>query len=148
MPEPEEQRLFSKPLHGYWTSTYLGSERISEWAEWCRGEDFHCGSHRLWLFQVDPVANVFHIDSCDDLILLHEKYGISITDDYRSLDFKAIAGDYDGIHLTKKGQQETRFTHPYNLYGWDCESTVWFQWVFTDIQDAGLVTLRTEPGID
>ena len=40
------------------------------------------------------------------------------------IDFKEASKTWDAIFLTEKGQRETRFTHPKNLYGWDCESVL------------------------
>ena len=39
-----------------------------------------------------------------------------------ALDFENIARHYDAIHLTPKGQEDTRWSTPHNLYGWDCET--------------------------
>lgn len=40
-------------------------------------------------------------------------------------DFEAmIRSGIDAIWLTPKGERETRFSHPKNLYGWDCESVL------------------------
>ncbi len=38
-----------------------------------------------------------------------------------------MARDYDGLHLTEKGQWDTHMGRT-NLYGWDMESTLWFKW--------------------
>lgn len=31
---------------------------------------------------------------------------------------------YEAIWLTAKGQSETHYSNPTNLYGWDCESVL------------------------
>ena len=33
---------------------------------------------------------------------------------------------YDGVHLTAKGQCDTRMSNP-NLHGWDVECTLWLR---------------------
>lgn len=43
------------------------------------------------------------------------------------LNFEMIAVDWDIIWLTKQGMRETHLTMPFNLYGWDCESSVWLR---------------------
>jgi hypothetical protein len=56
----------------------------------------------------------------------------------KMFDFEKLAQDYDAMHLTKRGQIETRFSYDVNLWGgWDCESTVWFRWVFAEVRWLG-----------
>jgi hypothetical protein len=50
----------------------------------------------------------------------------------RGLDFEKRASECDGLHLTNEGYLRTRSRRPGPaLIGWDCESTLWFRWVFT-----------------
>jgi hypothetical protein len=39
------------------------------------------------------------------------------------------ADGWDGMRLTERGTTKTSLTLP-NLYGWDCECTLWFTWPF------------------
>jgi len=42
-----------------------------------------------------------------------------------SIDFEALQrAGHDAIWLTAKGERDTRFSRPYSLYGWDCESVI------------------------
>lgn len=68
-----------------------------------------------------PNARIYTIDSYGDLERLAKqyKYNLSIS---QYLDFEALSKDYDAIELTDNGQIETRFSEPYNLYGWDIAS--------------------------
>jgi len=50
------------------------------------------------------------------------------------MDWEEIAKHYDGVMLTEAGQVHTRYSRPLSLYGWDCESTVWFRDVFEGVK--------------
>lgn len=129
----------SKPEYntGFWTSTY--DEKIgSDWIQWCihdSGWIPRDGKWKGFLLQANKNARILHVDCFDDLKKICEKYmipnefgGLRLSG-LTSIDFVKMANDYDGMHLTRKGQWETRFSIP-SLYGWDCESTVWFRDVF------------------
>jgi len=133
----------------FWTSTH-GDE--DSWLAWLIGEVWSPGAGRLedhgfWLLEPDPAARVYEIDALDDLVTLLRDYGLPkyptlpdaglLSEDKRILaddkrpDFEAMARDgFDGLHLTGEGQWLTRLSLP-SLYGWDCESTLWFRWAFT-----------------
>lgn len=56
------------------------------------------------------------------------------------LDYEAMASDYDGLNLTKKGIQEaagkTLREKPFrNIMGWKVESTLWFRWTFLEVRE-------------
>jgi hypothetical protein len=127
-----------KPKGGLWTSTYLDPTRISAWAEWCReNTDWLDVPHTAWLLEPDPKAKLLEIDCFEDLEQMFLRYGHTVPlaeglDLYR-FEWQAIASTYAGIHLTERGQWATRLSHPLNLYGWDCESTVWLQYAFTAV---------------
>jgi len=47
-----------------------------------------------------------------------------------------LAEDYDALHLTHDGYLRTRSPRRSpRLVGWDCESTLWFRWMFTEWHD-------------
>jgi hypothetical protein len=137
------KRSGAKPAAGcaFWTSTH-GDE--DSWLAWLVGEDWFPGKGRLedhgfWLLEPDPAARVYEINTLDDLVALLRDYGVpkypTIPDDIlaedKRPDFEAMARDgFDGVHLTGEGQWRTRLSFP-SLYGWDCESTLWFRWAFT-----------------
>lgn len=52
-------------------------------------------------------------------------------------DFELLAKHFDVIHLTENGQYETRLNHP-DLYGWDCESSLWLNWAVEKVEDLGI----------
>jgi hypothetical protein len=127
---------------GIWTSTYMNG--TSAWIEFCKKD---CSGDRQVLKQkLDGVnhyilypsvhTKIFRVDSIADCLILFNVFGISNVDfpkdnSLMTLDFQRIQSVYDGIHLTRRGEFETRdkFSFP-NLHGWDCESTLWFRWSF------------------
>lgn len=134
-----------KPRGGLWTSTYTGPDTISGWVDWCRGEEFATGEHDLWLLTPEP-GELLEVDDYPDLRMLHHVYGNSRrigTSNYfeHYLDFGLIGERYAGLHLTDEGQWRTRLSDPYDLYGWDCESTLWTRWAFVEVEHVGRVTV-------
>lgn len=138
-----KNQIFVKPLGGFWTSTYLSKGKFaSEWVEWCHSEEPEWIKNKeeekpAVLLEVSPSARIYTIDSVSQLKWLqdkyphpeHEKWGWG---NFALLDWERIAQDYDGVHLTSRGQWATRHGSP-NLYGWDCESTIWFRNVFSKV---------------
>ena len=100
------------PGTGLWTSpvdSYYG------WRHWCEAENFGDLSVS---FLTTFTGNIATINSYCDLDCLS-----SIEGKFRPVpDFERIFNDgIDAIFLTEHGQEETRYSHPKNLYGWDCE---------------------------
>ncbi len=131
---PIQNGGFVKPKGGLWTSTY--DERLgSDWIQWCLSEEFRGPEFDCWLLRPREGAKVYTIDSLADLIDLVYAYG-ALRNSHA--DYEKIARDYDGVRLTKEGQWATRFSYPYSLYGWDCESTLWFRWCFESVEHLGV----------
>lgn len=139
---------FVKPEGGLWTSTY-DPDCGSDWVQWNLGERY-TGEIRE-----EEGANKIYYDCC---LLYPREADICIVDDFEDLedifynypfrskgsfgmpeyiDYEALAQDFDAMHLTFRGQRETRMTHPLSLYGWDCESTIWFRDCFSEIEWLG-----------
>lgn len=139
---PIQNRMFIKGHGGIWTSTY-----VKEYgSDWVRAYDDMFGMPDegidAWLLKPYSNLKVCIVDSLEDLMSLFEKYELK-TDfpDYmfRFLDYEKMALDYDGMHLTRNGEHETRMSHPYTLYGWDCECTHWFRWCFEEVKYLGKI---------
>lgn len=132
---------YTKPSGGFWTSTYIPNGRYaSEWVEWVIGRehmDWFSNDTPSILLDVNDNARIFTINRLGDLgrIISMFPKEKQFLDTYREMliDYEKASKDYDGIHLTSDGQWATRLTHP-NLYGWDCESTLWFRNVFHNIR--------------
>lgn len=139
MPElflPITNAQFVKPRGGLWTSTYDGL--TSAWVEWCVAEQYGSFDTTRWfLLTPAPAMRVLTVDSVADMTALYEQYvdrsiGLPFLN---AIDFEAMARDYDAMHVTERGQHATHLSLPRNLYGWDCESTCWFRWCFTTIEE-------------
>lgn len=136
---PIHNNRFVKANGGLWTSSY-NEEYGSEWVRWCMSEGFCVPKNNIWhgvILTPSTDANILVIDSLVDLIEIHRKYMLENEKDMpflmEFLDYEKIAMDYDAMHLTSKGQWETRLSMP-SLYGWDVESTHWFRWKFDSVE--------------
>lgn len=130
---------------GLWTS----SERpggVSDWMRWCVVEGYKGPAFHVWRLHPDPVARVFVIAGLAELLALAERYPsrCPIRSERIYPDWTALAADYDAVHLTEAGQWATRLTRPANLYGWDCESTLWLRWAFAAVERVGPVHVRAD----
>lgn len=134
-----------KPQQGLWTSTYTPDyDTICDWDRWCSREGYLAGSIG-YILEVQDEVRVLEVDDLEDLKVItrnyydEDYYDIPIPMDY-PIDFEQMAADgFDGLHLTEEGQKKTRMTgrEEPDLYGWDSESTIWFSWVFTDVEKVG-----------
>lgn len=132
-----------KPIGGIWGSTYIPDEVYSsDWERWCIEENFGYNWKEAVIFTLKPDAKVYEIDSVQDLNNLAKAYNVHGNGVLTRLDFEAMAAaGIDAIHLTEKGQEETRFSRPYTLYGWDVES-----WLILNIHaiDQQRAAVRTQ----
>lgn len=136
VPAEDREYGWAKPKDktGFWTSP---PDSPGCWVRWMRDEGWVPGDKKLedltyWLLDPDPAARVYVIDSYAYLEALTATFPAP-----RQLDlhehrasWEAIAREYDAVELTDAGQWATRLSSPCNLYGWDCESTLWLRWCF------------------
>lgn len=129
-------RFMRKPTCGLWTSTWDAEKKSSHWVDWCLAEDFHNPYNLRWfLLEVEQNARVFHLDGITDLKNLIRQYHLGPQVD-GVIDFEAFFKDYDGLHLTKKGNQRLHWrSDTLDLNAWDVESTVWGRWVFASVTE-------------
>jgi hypothetical protein len=127
-----DRKAIGKPLGGFWTSSY-DPDYGSGWVRWCVAHRYNEPLDLDWtVLSVDKSARVAVIESAADLAALIKCYPRTLRG-RRGLDFEALSKEYDGLHLTNRGYsrtQSTRFGPA--LIGWDCESTVWLRWAFSD----------------
>lgn len=114
----------NKPNTGLWTSSALtDSPFLSPWQEWCANNDYHCG---VYHFSLIPKTNlkVFEPDSLSDLRTIEPELPILPP----SIDFAWYAREgYNGFHVSDRILNlPSDDIHPF--HGWDCESTVWFNY--------------------
>lgn len=137
----EDRAFCAKPMNetGLWTSTYLSDWNYpSGWVEWCVGENFWSPYAKTWwLLYPRKDARVFVIETQRDLKHLMKTYPYeSRYNMYHMtmIDFEAMGKDYDGAWLTSEGNARLHLSHPYNLNGWDVESTLWFRYCFDRVE--------------
>ena len=117
--------MYNKPEGGLWSSTYTSNKPyFSEWQKFCI-EDYADGlNDHMTIFEIKDNTRIYQIDSYDDLKILHDNYGEKAIAYITTFDFEKMANDYDIIHMTTKGQRETRLSLPLCLYGWDVECSL------------------------
>ncbi|MBC9783583.1 hypothetical protein H1S01_03525 [Heliobacterium chlorum] len=157
----------NKPFGGFWTSTYHET-LMSDWVLFSYTHETYWKGTALeaWIVMATPDARVYRIDGYYDFEELLCRYHVNpgwngpfipakrFSEIYSlfcgelpmgkaKLDFEAISRDYDAVHLTERGLSETKYGYPYNLMGWDVESTLWFRWSFSRVEYLG--NLCTNP---
>jgi hypothetical protein len=130
-----------EPAGGLWTSTVTGHDSgfASAWTDWARGEEFVPANTPMSVLRADAEARIYRIDGRSDLDALRGQYPAGPLD----VDWEAVGRDFDAVHLTAKGAQETRYGLP-NLYTWEVESTLWLRPRFTIVQQ-GTVAEPAKP---
>jgi len=133
----------SKPLGGLWTSTFTPNDTLcSDWLSWCytnMPEWLPESDSCCWVLFPSPNARIYEVDKEDDYISLF-KLGYGYYNDFVNkwcIDWEKLSKDYDAFHLTERGLVEcssvffeSNYPELCSLYGWDCESTLWFRWKF------------------
>ena len=110
---------WAKPIGGLWASPLKSH---CGWREWCKEENFRLSSFsEYFTLSLKDYARVLVIDDFESLLPLPAIDGHS---DYKIVDFESITSQYDAIWLTPNGEEQTRFSRPVRLYGWDCESVL------------------------
>ena len=139
---------YVKPIGGFWTSTY-DDELKSDWYQWCKSENFNFPPKSMYKLTPKADAKILVIDTMLDLIEAYQVYPMDRPEELSKtskwLDFEKMSENYDAIHLTQEGQWRTRWSGGdilapitdetnINLYGWDCECTLWFRWCFEETE--------------
>lgn len=127
----------NKPDQGFWTSTAHQRDGGKTWAsDWLTGYLHDNASEWIpengFLFEVIGTPRIFDITYADRFFDWAEQYEkIDIADNARSygrqltmrlhFPWDELAKHFDGAHFDGGGGGSEEFT-----YGWDVESTVWF----------------------
>lgn len=129
---------WENPVNGNWIKPRSGGlwaspvESSWSWKDWCEAENFYdkpFSEVEYFDFSLSEHANVYEINSVYDLKRfkygrvegLDLEHGIKTFPRY-IIDFEKASEEYDAIFLTTIGESTTRYSDPYSLYGWDCES--------------------------
>lgn len=141
-PVRNRTRPIGKPYRGFWTSSLnREGEYITDWMRYATEREldtFYSSTSRLRAYLMVPKDDIslYEVDDLHDLEQLTRMFPFPTHPhcDYNStIDYEAMNEmDFDGIHLTKDGMYDTESTwwHRPELSGWDCESTLWFDWCF------------------
>jgi hypothetical protein len=121
--------MVNKPMNAFWTSTAIksGESYTSEWTEF--SGDFIGSPKSFLLLKAKPDAKIFEVSSRKDYNSLKKEFGETkhpMLDDpmFRKLNWVDIAKVYDAVRITNEGAGKSR--EQGWLYGWDIESTAWF----------------------
>jgi hypothetical protein len=135
---------------GLWTAQW-DEQYGGGWVQWCYGEDFDVPKDLSWevtLLTPKPDARILVIDCLSDLKAAFERWPDPSPNSRFGKGYPAwhlIAKEFDAVHLTERGQWDTRLTMDVDLYGWDCESTLWLSWAFHEIQVLGRQEFEHKP---
>ena len=112
----QNEQCWVKPRGGLWASP-VDAKR--GWKDWCESGEFReCIEENSFRFTL-PEANIFHINSSEDLIMLPLIYNSSLSSICILIDFeKCIELGYDAIELNLSADRRLYW----QLYGWDCDS--------------------------
>jgi len=170
LPISNEFRGPVRPSGGLWTSTFLGDDVGSDWVRWSMRErgpsEWEC--HLLYprearIFQVASMEDLQELYDnypfeTPIMRIMRENFNrmMSLPDappypeDYNledflamhaQLDFEAIAGDFDAVHLTPQGLSDLKRNFSERLpwmHSWDCETVLWFRWCFDRVKYLGM----------
>jgi hypothetical protein len=127
-----DPKALGKTRGGFWTSSY-DPEFGSAWVRWCVAYRYNEPLGLHWtVLSVPKSTRIAVIDAPYHLAALIERYPRTLHGRY-GLDFERLARQYDGLQLTHEGYLRTRSRRSKpSLIGWDCETTVWFRWVFSE----------------
>lgn len=138
-----------KPAYGtgLWTSSWREETQDSDWVEWCRNNEFGEPDKQSWYLLTPAIdARLYVVDSHVALVQLLKRFplehplfkemrAVGIRDEHLiGIDFEQLAQEYDGVHLTYEAAGSLHLSYPLDMNSWDCESTVWFRWVFTSVE--------------
>lgn len=131
-PIRNDRKALGKPRGALWTSTY-NPIYGSGWVCWCVAYRYNEPFDLHWtVLSIPKSARIAVIASHADLARLIERYP-RILRGRLGLDFERLSAEYDGLHLTNEGYVRTRSKRSGPaLVGWDCESTLWFRWIFSE----------------
>lgn len=117
----DAKRYSTKPGGGLWSSPV---DSKYGWREWCHAESFaKCDKRNSFTFEVS--GRILTIDASQDTAKMPWKE--LVKGFWVPLFEPLITQGYCAVHLTGKGQEETRYGNQYSLYGWDCESVLVLQ---------------------
>lgn len=142
-PAENREMPWYKPYGGMWTSSLTTNRpHATDWLRWCCAESWGT-RYELWQIVGEPGSRVAVVDSMDDLEKLLKGYGLlrdeRFDSHFAAIDFEAMRADgFAGLRLTEDGMWTTHLPpRGPSMYGWDAESTVWFDPMFVATRKIG-----------
>lgn len=146
-PEPRKITSIVQPygwpkpiLGGLWTSTYDAQNHTSAWNERCLQilsdgkQARETWKQEWWLLTPEEDYTAYVVNSLTDFEKVLKSFGYDY-DGHRYLDFKALKREgFDAFHVTAQGYIECCQSWKDGLGMWECESTFWFRWCFTKVE--------------
>lgn len=146
----------NKPFGGLWTSSQTpGDEYICDWQRGRRTNQLiqlafpaHPSEIPAHILHPSPGARVCEIRNMVDAVAFTDRYhlatipipeslrcGLALTLCAEITDWEQASIDYDAIHLTAEAADEIAWMMVHQgeetaFHAWNCESTLWTQWVF------------------
>jgi len=111
-----------KPKGGLWTCP---AQSKHSWKDFCKVEGFN--THTLgksFQLKFHSTARIAVVDNYHDLQCLPMMKRLINGEVERVVDWETLSHYADALWLTERGEQLTRLSVPYNLYGWDCETVL------------------------
>ena len=159
---------WSTPLPSDALSTSRTRDRIGPLELMLEEDSLSCGEARVWPVHIRNNPRVYEISRPTDWAQLVDAYPLAVPESKRHdwfrttgthhrwyiPDWAAVAGDYDGVHLTLHGYLATPGTAIplFNnagatvLAGWDPDATWWLNRTVTDIDDEPALWERHDDG--
>ena len=146
-PEPSKITPIVQPygwpkpiLGGLWTSTYDAKNHTSAWNERCLKvlddgkQARETWKQDWWLLTPEESYQAYVVNFLYDFQCCLDEYG-SEHKGKRTIDFKALqAAGFAAFHVTARGYAECRKSWKDGLGMWECESTFWFRWCFSKVE--------------
>jgi hypothetical protein len=123
------------PNRFVWTATLLGTDaqgkHESAWTDWLVREDGAgalrgVGEAEKAVFDVASDAQILHIRTQEDFERAFARFPTDDGSFERHLDWAPISRAYDAVHFGDEKTGDVPFDLYNTMYGWDVESTVWF----------------------
>lgn len=112
--DPEGYGSVYRPQGGYWLSEYTPNDEYpSQWMRFVYNSkdsmilDQHSRPYYC-IYQVSDEANIYTINSYNDLLILIMKYPLT-EENGVYIDFERAAEDWDGIYLTNNGFEACKY---------------------------------------
>jgi len=121
---------FPKPKGGFWTSSLIKVDEkyTSKWVQHRQKTNWTISENEDLYILIPSDTNLLTIENKSTFESLKSNYTINNKSRHRHINFEKIKSDgYSGVRVTSNALSF--------LKGWDCESTIWFNWCFKSVEN-------------